>query len=162
VIKKLYTKYREIVSYLFWGVMAFLLSMIIFYLFTSKLGWVEWFANIIDWIIVVIFAFFTNKLFVFRSESGSMAAFGKEFVNFTIARLATLGLEEVIIIIGCNVLGFNSQSYHLPFIDDGTIVKGIAQVFVIVSNYILSKLWIFRKKKPAKEEVATDGEKETI
>ncbi len=152
-MKELYKKHREVISYLFWGVVAFLLSMVIFYLFTNKLGWKEWFANIVDWIIVVIFAFFTNKLFVFRSKAGSVAAFGKEFVNFIIARLATLGLEEVIIIIGCNILGFNAQSYRiLPFIplDDGTIVKGIGQIFVIVSNYVLSKLWIFKNKGESK------------
>lgn len=147
-MKEIYKKHREVISYLFWGVVAFLLSMLIFYLFTNKLGWKEWFANVVDWIIVVIFAFFTNKWFVFRSKAGSMSAFGREFINFIIARLVTLGLEEIIIIVGCNVLGYDTGSYRiLSLIDDGTIVKGIGQVFVIVSNYILSKLWIFRKKK---------------
>lgn len=148
----LYKKYQEIADYLIWGVAAFILSMVIFWVFVSKLGMTEWLANIIDWIIVVIFAFFTNKLFVFRSKASSLLAVGKEFVSFTVARLATLVLEEVVIIIGCNILGFNAQSYHLPFIDDGTIVKLFAQVLVIITNYILSKLIVFRKPKKESNE----------
>ncbi|MBP9996406.1 MAG: GtrA family protein [Lachnospiraceae bacterium] len=143
----LYKKFQEIIDYLFWGVAAFVLSMILFWVFVNKLGWIEWIANIIDWIIVVIFAFFTNKFFVFRSKSSSLIDFCKEFISFTVARLATLGLEEVIIIVGCNIFGFNSQSYHLSFIDDGTIVKLFAQVLVIITNYVLSKLIVFRKPK---------------
>jgi len=99
-------------------------------------------ANTIDWIILVIFTFFTNKLFVFRSKAGSPRAFGKEFVSFILARLFTLLLEDVIIWLGCEKLGFNSEIGSL-------IVKLIAQFVVIVSNYILSKLIVFRHKKPA-------------
>ncbi len=140
----LYKKHREVISYLFWGGVAFILSMVLFWVFNSKLGMGEVLANTIDWIIVVIFAFFTNKLFVFRSKAGSAAGLGKEFVAFILARLFTLLLEDAIIWLGCKKMGFDSELGSL-------IVKLIGQFVVIVANYILSKLWIFRKPKKNKE-----------
>ncbi|MBR6390622.1 MAG: GtrA family protein [Lachnospiraceae bacterium] len=147
-IWELYQKHREVISYLFWGGIAFVLSVLLFWIFNSKLGMGEVLANTIDWIILVIFTFFTNKLFVFRSKAGSPKAFGREFVSFVLARLFTLLLEDAIIWVGCNKLGFNSEIGSL-------IVKLIAQFVVIVSNYILSKLIVFRHKKtPEQTDVA--------
>ncbi len=139
-IWELYKKHREVISYLFWGGVAFFLSMILFWVFNSKLGMGEVLANTIDWIIVVIFAFFTNKLFVFRSKTGSAMGLGKEFISFIIARLFTLVLEDAIIWLGCKKLGFDSELGSL-------MVKLIGQMVVIVTNYVLSKLWIFKVKK---------------
>ncbi len=147
-IWELYQKHREVISYLFWGGIAFVLSVLLFWIFNSKLGMGEVLANTIDWIILVIFTFFTNKLFVFRSKAGSPKAFGREFVSFVLARLFTLLLEDAIIWVGCSKLGFNSEIGSL-------IVKLIAQFVVIVSNYILSKLIVFRHKKtPEQTDVA--------
>jgi putative flippase GtrA len=147
-IWELYQKHREVISYLFWGGIAFVLSVLLFWIFNSKLGMGEVLANTIDWIILVIFTFFTNKLFVFRSKAGSPTAFGREFVSFVLARLFTLLLEDAIIWVGCSKLGFNSEIGSL-------IVKLIAQFVVIVSNYILSKLIVFRHKKtPEQTDVA--------
>ena len=108
-IWELYKKHREVISYLFWGGIAFVLSVFLFWVFTSKLGMSEVPANTIDWIILVIFTFFTNKLFVFRSRAGSPKAFGREFVSFILARLFTLLLEDAIIWLGCEKMGFNSE-----------------------------------------------------
>ena len=147
-IWELYQKHREVISYLFWGGIAFVLSVLLFWIFNSKLGMGEVLANTIDWIILVIFTFFTNKLFVFRSKAGSPKAFGREFVSFVLARLFTLLLEDAIIWVGCSKLGFNAEIGSL-------IVKLIAQFVVIVSNYILSKLIVFRHKKtPEQTDVA--------
>lgn len=140
---EIYKKHREGIDYLFWGGIAFLLSMVIFWLFTDKLGWGEVLSNTLDWIICVIFTFFTNKLFVFRSKAGSLRGVGKEFTNFTIARLFTLVLENVIIWLLCVKCGWTSTIMAM-------LAKLIGQVVVIVTNYILSKLWIFRGKKEDK------------
>lgn len=136
----LYKKYREAIDYLFWGGIAFLLSMFLFWLFASKLGWNEVTANNVDWVICVIFTFVTNKLLVFRSKTTTFKGFLKEFVEFVLARVFTLVLEDLIIWIGCDKLGYNTEIGQL-------VVKLIAQFVVIVSNYFLSKLWIFKKKK---------------
>lgn len=144
-IVDLYKKYKEVIDYLFWGAAAFFLYMFIYWIFTSILGLREVIATLIDNLIVIIFAFFTNKIFVFRSKTESVSAFFKEFASFFAARIFTLVLSELMTWIGCDVLGFNTNSYHLSFVNDGLIVQLITQVVVIVANYVLSKLWIFRK-----------------
>jgi putative flippase GtrA len=137
---ELYKKHREMISYLFWGGMAFLLSMVLFWLFTSRFGWGEVTSNNIDWIICVIFTFFTNKFFVFRSKTGSTKGFFKEFVEFVAARLFTLLLEDAIIWLLCKKMGWQTEVLELA-------AKLIGQFVVIVTNYVLSKLWIFKKPK---------------
>lgn len=138
--KELWKKYEEAINYLIWGGIAFVLSMVLFILFTNPVFHIEWnevFANSIDWVICVIFTFFTNKFFVFKSKSANVKAFGKEFIEFVIARLFTLLLENAIIWLLCDKIGWNTGLLQ-------TAAKLIGQFVVIVSNYFLSKLWIFK------------------
>lgn len=150
----IYKKHREGIDYLFWGGIAFLLSMFLFWLFAGKWGWPEVFANTVNWIICVIFTFFTNKLFVFRSKTHSSAELAKEFTSFVAARIFTLILEDIIIWIGCSKMGYDEGLGQM-------VVKLVGQFVVIVTNYILSKLWIFRKPKEKTEvkDENAEGEK---
>ena len=138
-ILELYKKYEEIISYLFWGGIAFFLSMFLYWLFDTVCGWDSVWANTVDWVICVIFTFFTNKFFVFKSKVNGKKAYLIEFGEFVLARLFTLVLEDAIIFVGVNLMGFTDTIPSL-------IVKLIGQFVVIVTNYILSKLWIFKKK----------------
>lgn len=161
-IWELYKKYREAIDYLFWGGMAFVLYMLLFWVFVDRLKWNESFSTLIDNIIVIIFAFFTNKLFVFRSKAGSIAGFVREFVSFGLARVFTMVLSVVLTWVGCDLMGYNAESYHIPFINDALIVQFIIQVIVIVTNYIFSKLIVFRKPKEKKKEINDrESEEET-
>lgn len=135
----LYHKYEEIINYLFWGGVAFVLSMVLYWVFDTACGWNSVVANTVDWVICVLFTFFTNKFFVFKSKVTETRAKLLEFGEFVLARLFTLVLEDVIIFVGVSVLGFTDAIPSL-------IVKLIGQVVVIVTNYILSKLWIFKDK----------------
>lgn len=132
----LYKKYEEAFNYLIWGGIAFFLSMALFYLFANVMGMQELIANIVSWVICVIFTYFTNRTFVFKSQNKGLANMGKEFIQFSSARLGTLVLEELVIFVGITLLHGNNM-----------IVKFIGQVLVIVSNYFLSKLWIFKDKE---------------
>ena len=131
----MYRKYQEGIDYLFWGGVAFVLSMVLFYIFANVMMIEEQIANVITWIICVIFTYFTNRIFVFKSKTSGAKALVKEFTEFTSARLATLLLENVVLFICIDVLLWHNM-----------IAKLIGQFLVIVSNYILSKLWIFKKK----------------
>lgn len=151
MIKKaweIYKKHREGFDYLIWGGIAFVLSMVLFWLFATVMGWNEVFANNVDWVICVIFTFITNKLFVFRSKAGSIKGLCREFVSFVLARVFTLVLEDIVIFVGCRLMGYNSGLGQM-------VVKLIAQFVVIVTNYILSKLIVF--KKPKAESNATEA-----
>lgn len=130
-----YHKHQEAVDYLFWGGVAFVLSMVLFYIFANMMMIEEQIANVITWIICVIFTYLTNRTFVFKSKTTGVKAITKEFTEFTTARLATLVLENVVLFICIDLLLWHNM-----------IAKLIGQFLVIVSNYVLSKLWIFKKK----------------
>lgn len=133
---ELFNKYKEVIAYLFFGVCTFLVSIITFYIFNKVLGLNEHVANIISWIIAVTFAYITNKKWVFESHAVTKEEILKEITSFFSARLATLVLEEVILFVGVNLMHADSM-----------LVKIIAQVLVILSNYFLSKLFVFKKEK---------------
>jgi len=132
----MYRKYQEAIDYLFWGGVAFVLSMVLFYIFANMMMIEEQIANVITWIICVIFTYLTNRTFVFKSKTTGMKAITKEFTEFTTARLATLVLENIVLFICIDLLLWHNM-----------IAKLIGQFLVIVSNYILSKVWIFKKKE---------------
>ena len=134
-VKELWKKYEEAISYLFWGGVAFFLSMALFYVFANKMKMDEQIANTIDWVICVVFTYFTNRTFVFKSKSGGLDGMGKEFVSFIGARLGTLIMENILLFVTIDILAMNNMFGKL-----------IGQFVVIVTNYILSKLWIFKKK----------------
>ena len=125
---------KGIIMYLIFGVLTTILNFIVF-LFCSQVLKIDvLIANIIAWIAGVIFAFITNKFFVFESKTKDLKVFIKELNSFVASRLLTLGMEEIIIFIFITQLNFNS-----------TIIKIIAQFLVIVFNYIFSKIFVFKK-----------------
>ena len=139
LIGKIYKKYKEAIDYLFWGGVAFVLSMVLFYIFANVMSIYEQIANILSWIICVIFTYLTNRTFVFQSKVKGLKKIFKEFKDFVTARLLTLVMENVILFVMIDLLTINNM-----------ISKLVGQFVVIVSNYFLSKLWIFKKEKEKK------------
>ena len=135
MLKELYFKYKEVINYLFFGGCTFLVSVISFYLFNKVLFLNEHVSNILSWILAVLFAYITNKAFVFESKTNTKEELLKEIGSFFGARLFTLGVEELILLIFVNMLNF-----------DAMYIKIFAQVIVILANYVLSKLFVFKKK----------------
>lgn len=132
---KLFNKYKEVVLYLIFGVLTTLVSLLTYYGLTITLldpndAFKLQLANIIAWVISVLFAFFTNKIFVFESKNSTI----KELPKFFGLRIITLLLDMLIMYIGVTRLLFNDK-----------IVKLFSETFVIISNYIFSKLIVFKK-----------------
>ena len=92
-------------------------------------------AVIISWIIAVAFAYFANRIFVFHSKSKQYL---KEVSGFVAGRIATLVMEMVIMWFFVTLLGLDSNLWVIIW----TIV---AQIVVVVGNYIISKLFVFKK-----------------
>ena len=139
-IKELYIKYKEIINYLIFGVLTTLVNLITKYilLFTILDPTI---AIIISCVVSVIFAYFTNRKFVFESKNQNKL---KEFISFVVARIATLLLEMFIMWFFVTLLKLDSDLYVVIF----TLV---AQVAVIIGNYIFSKLFVFRKDRKWKK-----------
>ena len=132
-IKKIYIKYKEGVNYLVFGFLSFVVCMVTYNLCRFVFDYVI--SNFISWVVAVLFAYITNKIFVFESKTNGFVNLAKEFAKFVCGRIFTLVLETAILYI----------MVELMKIDD-RIVKVIAQIIVILTNYFLSKLFIFTKK----------------
>ena len=133
-LKGIFSRYREVILYIFFGGLTTVISIGSFILFHTLLGIHELVANVLSWVLAVGFAFVTNRKWVFASKAKG-AAIWAEVCAFYGGRLLTLGLEEGFLLIFATWLQFNS-----------TAVKLIAQVAVLVGNYIISKFLVFRKK----------------
>ena len=141
-IINLYKKYKEIINYLIFGVLTTLVSLAVKYLLLFTVLRADnptqlQIAIIISWILAVLFAYFTNRKFVFESSEKNKI---KEFVNFVIARISTLLLEMLIMWFFVTFLKLNSNLWVVVF----TL---ISQVAIIIGNYILSKLFVFKKSE---------------
>lgn len=146
-IKQLYKKYKEIVDYLFFGVLTTLVSWGTFAVFSLLFGAViedaviiSSIANALSIVCAVAFAYVTNKLWVFGSKSWSRAVVLPELAKFLSARLITAIIEMA----GVPLLVFVGLD-ETVFGIDGMIAKAIVSVAVIILNYVFSKLFVFKK-----------------
>jgi putative flippase GtrA len=132
---KIYEKHKEKILYLFFGALTTIISLITYYLFTFTILNVDnplelQIANIISWIAGFTFAYFTNREYVFNSNNKDF----KEFIKFFLSRIFTLLLDMLIMYIFVTKLKYNDRLFKI-----------ISQIIVIVTNYILSKLIVFKK-----------------
>lgn len=131
LLKTVFGKYREQIMYLFFGVLATMLSIgsFVFCVDGLKMGALS--ANVVSWVAAVTFAFFTNRKVVFQSSERNVA---KEFVAFISGRLLTLALEEALFVL------------LLMVWNNVKVIKLIGQAVVIISNYFISKFIVFRQR----------------
>lgn len=157
-MKNLFIKYKELISYVFFGALTTVVSVGSFKIFDSFLGERYYLlTNVISWIIAVVFAFFTNKMWVFASKTWKAKTVVKEAFSFAAARLFSLGVEELglwllVSVIGMKTIRFTAFGFN---INGNFIAKIIMQFVVVVLNYVFSKFVVFRKKK--KENLSDDG-----
>ncbi|MDD4407374.1 MAG: HAD-IB family phosphatase [Bacilli bacterium] len=125
----IYHKNEEVWNYLIVGGLTTLVSIGSYAIFSKGMGINYIIANILSWILAVIFAYFSNKWFVFHSENSKL----KEGISFITMRFFTLLGDTALMILFVSCLNF-----------DDLIAKIIVQVFVVVSNYLISKFYIFK------------------
>lgn len=125
----------EMILYLVFGVLTTVINIVVFEVCYNRLGWSWQAANALAWILAVAFAFITNKVWVFRSKSFQANIFWKELLGFLAARLFSLGVDYACMWLFIDILAWN-----------GLPSKIVDNVIVVVINYVLSKLVIFRKK----------------
>ena len=161
-MKELLKKYREVISYIFFGVITTAVSMGVYFSILafaehglsmdpddSSFYTVRVVAQILQWISGVLVAFFTNKKWVFHSTSEEKHQTARELLKFTLSRVGTFVLDSVLTI--GTVWALMSVHYQpFTFIIEITAdvwSKVIAGVAVIIANYVLSKYLVFKKRK---------------
>ena len=125
---------RETISYLVFGVLTTIVNYVS-YEACKWLGIHYTIATIIAWVLAVAFAYITNKLFVFESKSFEKAVLIKEITAFVSCRVFSGLCDLGFMVLAVEIIGINDS-----------IAKLVANVFVVVINYIFSKLFIFKKK----------------
>ncbi len=151
----MYKKYEELVNYFVVGVattVVYFLSCLFFKLRQDPtIAYQNALINFWGWVVGVIFAYFTNRAFVFKSKDPHMVT---EFAKFTLGRVATLLLDEVIMWFFVNFLDWGHWTYK-EFDAGYWLAKFISCVLVMIANYVISKLVVFTDKK-TKEEMTAD------
>ncbi len=141
--------HKEILLYLLFGGLAFVVSIgsYLFFELICKLD--PLIANIFSFILAVLFSFFTNRIWVFSAKTNTAKEFFSQFFSFFGGRIATGLLEEGLLAVFVTLLGF-----------PGWLIKILAQILVIILNYIISKLLVFRssrKNQTSEREDCTHG-----
>ena len=134
-IRELIQKNRDILLYLVFGVLTTLVNYIVYFP-CCYMGIPASVSNILAWVVSVLFAYVTNKPFVFRSKDWSMKNVVPEAARFFGCRIGSGALESAILFVTVDLLHWNSAAWKI-----------FTSVLVVVLNYVGSKLLVFRKKK---------------
>ncbi len=176
-MRKLYEKHKEIVMYLVFGVLTTAVSWIIYFsvMWGGRLAFdipadptvggaryvvLYTAAQVVSWVCAVLFAFYTNRKWVFTDADKSVSV-PRQLAVFASGRLITLGLDYAITLGGA----FLVSALVLPMIDEPSelvtaalevAVKLVAAIVVIIGNYVFSKIFVFRGKKNAESAEKTE------
>ena len=131
-LSELLYKYKRIILYIIFGVGTTLVNIVTYFLF-RKIGLSITVSSVLSWILAVLFAYVTNKLYVFESKNTGFSETVKECILFYLGRVATLVLDLIILLIFVKKLNFNEL-----------VIKILSNVIVIILNYVISKLFVFK------------------
>lgn len=148
-IHDLFIRYKELILYVFFGGLTTLVNFAAFKFFNVVLGEEHYLiSNIIAWFVSVVFAYITNKLFVFESRTWQTKKICKEVLSFFAARVFSLVIEEAGLFALIDLLGFDKYRLDIfGFVLGGKMIsKILLAVIVVILNYFFSKLVVFRKK----------------
>ena len=135
-MKDFFIKHKEIVLYVFFGALTTLVNYAVYLaltvsFFKPDVPLLLQAANLLSWLSAVVFAYFTNRKYVFESKTSSKR---REFFLFFLSRLSTLIIDAAIMGVFVSLLSFNDK-----------IIKIFSQIAVIILNYVFSKLFVFKK-----------------
>lgn len=132
----IFIKYKEVLLYLIFGGLTTLVNFVSYFILARVFGMVLMAANGLALALSILFAYVTNKIFVFESKTETWKEGLQEFVSFIACRLATAVLDMVLMYVTVDILKQNDL-----------LMKAVVSVVVIVLNYVFSKLIIFKGKE---------------
>lgn len=147
-MRTLFEKYRELILYVFFGGLTTLVDWVSYWLMTDLLHVPYMAAAFLSQIFSILFAYVTNRRFVFESRVSGVRAVAVEMAKFFGARGVSLLLNMLVMFLGVDLLHVNDK-----------VIKVIASVLVIIANYIFSKLFVFRDKGRGEEGEDPHGKK---
>jgi putative flippase GtrA len=134
MIKILFVKYKKLILYVFFGVATTLINLLAYAVCTRVLNIHLLISTVLSWLISVLFAYITNRKYVFNSNNKTLKSILIECISFISCRLLTGAIDVTIMYVFAGILGYNDF-----------IIKIVSNLFVIVSNYVVSRLFIFKE-----------------
>ena len=134
-LAEIYRKHQEGMRYLVFGALSTVINIVVFAICSKTANLSTTISNTIAWIVAVLFAYITNKIYVFNSKTTKIKELTKEIISFFSARIVTLVLETAFLWVVIDKLGFNE-----------ILMKIISNIIVIILNFIFSKIFIFKSK----------------
>lgn len=135
-MKKLYEQYKDLIPYAFFGVCTTLVNIAVYWVCAHLLGMAVVPGTMVAWVVAVLFAYLTNRKWVFHSEASSRGEIGREIAAFYACRIATGIVDWAGMYIFVDLLGWNDF-----------VMKIAMNLLVIILNYAASRLLIFKKRK---------------
>jgi len=142
-VEKLLEKYKDVIPYAVFGVLTTVVNTAVYGLLARVCGLGTMPSTVIAWVAAVLFAYVTNRKWVFHSEAETPGEIAREIASFFACRLATGVVDWLCMYVFVDLLHF-----------DDMVVKVAANVLVIILNYVASRLIIFKKKKGGDEAEA--------
>ena len=139
-MRRFYLKFKEQIRYLEFGVIVTLVNWIIYAVLVALLNMGITISNLVAWLAAVITAFITNKLYVFDSKKTDKRSVLKEAAAFLLSRIST-GIFEVVAPSLLFLIGLDGMLFGI----DGFYAKLIVSIIVVILNYYLSKIIVFKK-----------------
>ncbi|WP_322176406.1 GtrA family protein [Acutalibacter caecimuris] len=133
-MRALLTKYRELILYVFFGVLTTLVNWVCYWLLADVLRLHYMGATFLAQVLAILFAYVTNRRWVFESKVTGLKGIAGEMAKFFAARGVSLVMDMLFMYVGVDLLCINDKA-----------VKVVSSVAVIVANYVFSKLFVFRK-----------------
>lgn len=138
-----WNKYKGPLLYLFFGGLTTLINIVVYAICANQLHMYYQLANFIAWFASVVFAFLTNKVWVFGSHYTTVKNFFGELISFFFYRGLSYFIDAFIMYLGVSVLAQN-----------GTLTKLVDQIVIVVLNYFFSKFLIFKEGNKANQKIA--------
>ena len=124
------------------GVLTTVVNLVIYFALVNLTAMDPYTSTAIAWVVAMLFAFFVNKIWVFKDKDWSPKHAAYQFVTFAAARILSFCIEELVLFLGIELCHINENVIKIP-----------TQIIVVLINYVASKLFIFKKKKPEDEDL---------
>lgn len=133
--KLLYEKYKDAIPYMLFGVLTTGINILSYWILAHLFNWRVMESTVVAWAIAVMFAYLTNRKWVFESDKTEKREILKEMFSFVLCRIMTGVIDWICMYFFVDVMNFND-----------VFIKFVSNVVVIVLNYLASKCFIFKHK----------------
>lgn len=140
-LKELFEKYKDLFPYAVFGILSTITNIIVYWLFAHPLRFPILISTVVAWFFAVMFAYLTNRKWVFHSKAERKKDVIKEIASFFICRIGTEFVDIAFMFFFADLLNFND-----------VIIKTVANIFVIILNYAACKFIIFKKPQTHKRK----------